>query len=307
MSLQAVTKAGGLLAAALMALYASVVGVVMFFEDKFIYFPTRYPDGDWRIALRALEEGSSVPAIEDCEFRTRDGVKLHGWYCTPPPNGRGVLTPAPAAATLLWFHGNAGNITYRYDMIRRLIALPVNIFIVDYRGYGKSEGAPSEAGLYEDARAAWDYLIARRNIPAERIVIFGKSLGGVPAVDLAAEVRPAGLIVQSSFTSLADMAAILMPFLPRWLLSAKMNSLTKIAKVQCPKLFIHSPADEVVPYTLGRRLFEAAPEPKQFYEVSGATHNETYTVGGAAYIETLRRFVQSCVGIPPTDPGEVAL
>jgi fermentation-respiration switch protein FrsA (DUF1100 family) len=201
--------------------------------------------------------------------------------------------------TLLWFHGNAGNISYRYDMISQLMALGIDIFIIDYRGYGRSEGSPSEKGLYLDARAAWNYLTAERKIPPERIILLGKSLGGVFAIDLAQQlqaegVKPAGLIVQSSFTSAAEMAAIVLPFYPRALLRTKMDSISKVRNIECQKLFIHSRVDEIVPFKLGHRLYEAACDPKEFYEVTNADHNSTYISGGRAYFETLRRFIESC-------------
>lgn len=267
---------------------------VMAFEDKFIYFPTKYPDGFWQVDSTPSREAEIVPKIEDCYFTTNDGLRLHGWYCTPHRKVRGSLECVPAEKVLLWFHGNAGNISYRYDMIRAMMTLPVQVFIIDYRGYGKSEGKPTEQGLYLDARAAWNYVVSERALTPERIIIFGKSLGGVPAIDLASQVEPAGLIVQSSFTSAEDMAAAVVPFLPRILLRTKMNSIGKIGLVRCPKLFIHSRADEVVPYKLGRRLYEAAPEPKEFYEVKGSAHNSTYIVGGKAYFDSLRRFIESC-------------
>jgi fermentation-respiration switch protein FrsA (DUF1100 family) len=138
-----------------------------------------------------------------------------------------------------------------------------------------------------------DHLTQARGVPANRIVVYGESLGGAVAVDLASKVRPCALVVQSSFTSIADMAAEVMPFVPRFLVRTKMNSLEKIARVSCPVLVVHSPADEVVPYKLGRRLYEAAPEPKRFYEIKGASHNLTHDIGGAAYLDTLREFVDS--------------
>jgi len=268
--------------------------LIMAFEDKLIYFPTAYPDGFWTGHPACTREGEFSPRIEDCNFRTSDGVQLHGWYCTPVRCEGGKVVPVAAEKVLLWFHGNAGNLTYRYDMIRALMELPVQVFIIDYRGYGKSEGKPTEQGLYLDARAAWDYLTNERGIPASRIIIFGKSLGGAPAIELASQVEPGGLIVQSSFTSAADVAAAVLPLFPRFLLHTKMDSIGKIDRIRCPKLFIHSRADEVIPFELGRRLFEAAPEPKQFYEVKGAPHNSTYIVGGKPYLEALRSFVQSC-------------
>ena len=268
--------------------------LLMAFEDRLIYFPTKYPDGYWAVDEPPASEGEIAPRIEDCHFVASDGVKLHGWYCAPIRREGATLVPVAADMVLLWFHGNAGNISYRYDMIRAMMNLPVQVLIVDYRGYGKSEGKPNEPGLYLDAQAAWDYLVGERGVAADRIVILGKSLGGVPAIDLATRVEAAGLIVQSSFTSAADMADTVVPFLPRVFLKAKMDSLEKIQKVHCPKLFIHSRADEVVPYNLGHRLFEAAPEPKEFYEVKGSPHNSTYIVGGKQYLAALRQFIDQC-------------
>jgi pimeloyl-ACP methyl ester carboxylesterase len=278
----------------MLLLVAGLMVVIMALEDRLIYFPSKYPDGFWNVDNIPAREGEVVPKIEDCYFDTGDGVRLHGWLCSPHRKTGGSFVQVPAEMVLLWFHGNAGNISYRYDMIRAMMELPVRVFIIDYRGYGRSEGKPSEKGLYLDARAAWGYLIDNRGIPAERIIIFGKSLGGAPAIDLASQVEAGGLIVQSSFTSAADMASAVLPFYPHALLHTKMDSVSKIARVHCPKLFIHSTADEVVPYKLGRRLYEAAPEPKQFYEVQGAPHNSTYIVGGKAYFDALRRFIESC-------------
>ncbi len=278
----------------MLLLAAGLVIIIMAFEDKLIYFPSKYPDGFWDVDNTPSREGEIVPEVEDCYFETSVGLRLHGWFCTPHRKSGGALAPVPTEMVLLWFHGNAGNITYRYDMIRDMMELPVEVFIIDYRGYGRSEGKPTERGLYLDARAAWEYLTSTRGIRAERIVIFGKSLGGAPAIDLATQVQPAGLIVQSSFTSAADVAAAVLPFFPTVFLHTKMDSIKKIASVHCPKLFIHSPADEVIPYKLGRRLYEAAPEPKQFYEVPGAPHNSTYIIGGKPYFDALRRFVESC-------------
>ena len=286
---------GALYRLARIILLVVVFGVVllMTFEDKLIYFPTRYPDGYWTVREDCGQDGEILPSIQDCCFSTSDGVALHGWYCSPVrcQDGKGI--PIDTGMVVLWFHGNAGNISYRYDMIRAMMEIPVQVFIIDYRGYGKSGGTPSENGLYVDAQAAWDFLTSVQRIEPQRIVILGKSLGGVPAIDLASKVKPAGLIVQSSFTSASDMAARIMPFLPRFLLHTRMDSINKIVSVQCPKLFIHSRADEIVPYELGQKLFEAAVEPKEFYEVKGAPHNSTCLVGGKPYLAALRRFIKS--------------
>jgi hypothetical protein len=275
-------------------LCACLLGYVMLFEDSFIYFPSKYPEGVWEREQPRAREGQIVAGIEDVQLTAADGVRLHGWYCTPRV-GRagGAFEPVETRATLLYLHGNGGNISHRYDFISELVRLPVNVLIIDYRGYGKSEGRPSEEGLYMDARAAWDYLTKARGIPASQVVIFGKSLGGAIGIDLATKVEACGLVVQSSFTSIADMAGEILPFVPTFVIRTKMDSLSKIATVSCPKLFIHSQADEIVPYRLGRRLFDAARPPKQFYEVKGAPHNLTNEIGGAPYYEALRVFINS--------------
>ena len=249
----------------------------MIFERKFIYFPVRYPQGDWARPQAPDRTIQPFPLIEEVYFQTDDGVTIHGWYCTPYRLVDGRDVPIATEAVLLYLHGNAGNISHRYDQIHLLMFLGVAVFIIDYRGYGRSGGKPSEQGLYRDARGAWACLTQRLGIAPGAIVLLGKSLGGAVAIDLAADggANPAGIIAESTYTSIADMARCVMPIIPRPWIRTKMDSLAKISSVNCPKLFVHSPADEVVPYQLGRRLYEAAPEPKQFYQVDGAGHNET--------------------------------
>lgn len=258
----------------------------MILEEQLIYFPTRYPDGLWDTDAVALNSGCT---IADCSFEAADGVRLHGWMCTPS-HAEGIT----GDMVLLWFHGNAGNLSHRADLLIRLAQIPARVFIIDYRGYGRSEGKPSEKGLYLDGRAGWRYLVEERGVSPDRIVIFGKSLGGAVAVDLATEVKPAGLIVQSSFTSIPDMAARHFAFVPKALIRTRMDSLSKIVDVRAPKLFIHSTADEIAPFELGRRLYEAAPEPKRFHTVEGAGHNDTWIVGGQGYFAAIRSFVAYC-------------
>jgi len=271
-------------------LSGTILITMVVFEESMIFFPDRYPIGDWDTAAVARTAGV---AVEDRFFDTSDGVRLHGWWCRPI----GADAAAPTAdAVLLWFHGNAGNLAQRADQMVALARMPVQVFIVDYRGYGRSEGRPSEAGLNLDGRAAWSHLTNDAGVAPDRIVVLGVSLGGAVAVDLAAEVEPAGLIVQSSFTSVPDMAAHHYPFVPRWLIRTRMDSAGKIGRVRCPILIAHSPDDDVVPYELGRRLYEAAAGDVRFVEVPNAAHNETWIVGGAGYLESLRRFVVHCIG-----------
>lgn len=265
---------------------------LVWYENHLIFLPSRYPEGRWDLArLPAPPSGQTID-IEDAWFETEDGVRLHAWFAAPTAAER----DSNALPMVLWLHGNAGNLSDRYETLVDLVNLPARVLLADYRGYGRSEGRPSEGGLYRDARAAWRELTEARHVAPERIVIFGKSLGTAPAIDLATRVRPAALIVQSGFTSIPDMAKTVFPFLPRVLVRTKMSSIDKIGRITVPKLFIHSPADEVVPYAMGRALFDAAPEPKTFLEVAGAGHNETATVGGAAYWRAMRAFVDRCAG-----------
>ncbi len=254
------------------------------FEDSLIFFPTSYPDGDWDV--EAVARGSGC-VIEDCFYESRDGVRLHSWWCRR-------VAPDPNEPVILFFHGNAGNLSHRADLMLELATrVEATVMVVGYRGYGRSEGRPSEEGLYADARAAWHFVTVNRGVDPGRVVLFGKSLGGAVAVNLAAETDPAGLIVESSFTSIPDMAARHYPFVPKFLIRTRMDSLAKIGGIGCPLLVIHSRADEVVPFALGRTLFEAAPEPKTFFEVEGAGHNETWLVGGESYFGAIVQFIHS--------------
>jgi hypothetical protein len=277
------------LAISAVALWATIIITMVIFEESMIFFPDPYPSGNWDVEAVARGSGTSV---EDCFFEASDGIRLHAWWCRP--DGAGAVVQPTSEMVLLWFHGNAGNLAHRADLMLELARLPAQIFIVGYRGYGRSEGRPTENGLYRDARAAWRYLRDQGGVEADRIVILGKSLGSAVAVDLAVEVEPAGLIVESGFSSIPEMAAHHYPFVPRWLVRTKMDSLSKIGRVHCPIMVIHSPADEIVPYEHGRRLFEAAGGDKRFLEVPGAHHNELWLVGGADYLRALREFLLDC-------------
>jgi len=217
---------------------------------------------------------------------TADNVRLHGWFVPAAQNSR----------TVLFFHGNAGNISHRLESLQIFHRLGLATLIIDYRGYGRSEGSPSEAGLYRDAEAALRYLTERRGIPAQDIVVFGRSLGGAVAAWLAAHHALGALIVESSFTSVPERAAELYPWLPVRVLS-RLNYDTQayLQKVTCPVLIIHSPDDEIIPFQHGQRLLEAAREPKQWLVISG-DHNSGFLHSGKHYENGIRNFLYSLSG-----------
>jgi hypothetical protein len=227
-------------------------------------------------------------AHEEAALTTEDGVRLHGWFLPRTP-GRGPL--AARGLVLLLCHGNAGNISHRMHKAALLHRLGLNILLFDYRGYGKSAGSPSEAGTYSDAQAAYRYLIETKGFPPERIIIYGESLGNAVAVETALRQPPRALILESAFTSIADMGREIFPRLPlRWLIRTRYDNLSKIPRLRCPVLVMHSRQDRIVPFRMGQALFAAAPGPKTFFELRGS-HDEAYIDSGPAYLEAVRKFL----------------
>lgn len=247
---------------------------VKYLEKKSVFFP------DAKLKATPADAGLEY---DDVHFETKDQVTLHGWLVK-------VKHDPQKAPTLLFLHGNAGNIGDRVDKVRFFHELDMNVFIIDYRGYGRSEGRPTESGVYRDARDAFDYLKSREDI-GQDIIVYGASLGGAVAIDLAVHRPVKALIVDSSFTSAADMAKVILPVTPAFLLSVKWDSKQKIKELDIPKLFFHSREDKVVPYPLGRRLFEAAPEPKEFFDIDGG-HNDGYFESLDLIREKMQEFLQ---------------
>jgi hypothetical protein len=174
--------------------------------------------------------------------------------------------------------------------------LNLNIFIFDYRGYGKSEGEPNEEGIYLDSQAAYDWLVKVKKIMPENIILFGRSLGGICAIEVASKNPAAGIILESVFPSAGKMARKIFPILPLgWAIKSRLNAIGKVPSLKLPKLFIHGTRDEIVPYGLGRELFSAAAEPKIFYDIEGAGHNDTFLVGGTGYLNTIAQFIKNIV------------
>lgn len=251
---------------------------VLIAENAFIYFPEKYPAGVWDPRAVGLP-------VQDVALAAADGVKLHAWHL--PVDG--------ADWTILYLHGNAGNITHRIPMLHFFSEVPASVLLLSYRGYGKSEGEPSEAGLYADARAAYDWLVAVRRVPANRIALFGESIGGAVAVELAGQVEVGALITQSAFASIKDMTGQVIPLLPvHWIMRHRYDNIGKVAALKMPKLFVHGRADEIVPFEQGQRLFEAAAEPKEAYVLERAGHNDVFDVGGDAYRARIADFLKRC-------------
>lgn len=233
-----------------------------------------------------LQELRSAPSAwgmryEDVTIKTGDNVDLHGWYI-PGKTG---------AKTLLFFHGNAGNISHRGESVSVFHDMGLNVLIFDYRGYGQSKGKPSEQGLYRDARSAWRYLTQVRDIADHDIILFGRSLGAAIAIKLATEVKAAALIAESTFSSADDMARHMFPVLSHLIyVRFKFNNVGNISRVQCPIMYAHSPDDDIIPYALGRKVYEAANSPKSFFELKG-DHNTGFLQSQPQYGRQLEKFV----------------
>jgi len=251
-------------------------------EDSFIFHPSA------EIVQTPRQAGLQ---FQDLYFTTADGVRLNGWF----------IPHRDARATLVWFHGNAGNISHRVENIKLLHdKVKINIFIFDYRGYGRSAGSISEEGSYRDGVAALDFVRQQLGVEAKSLIIFGRSLGAAVAAEVALRFPCRGLILETPFTSIRDMAKTVFPVLPIGpLLQTRYDVVEKVGRIKVPLLVLHGDHDDVVPYEQGKKVFAAAREPKEFYTIKGATHNDTYIVGGDAYFQRLRRFVETVI---PTQP-----
>lgn len=261
--------------------YAIVVVLAWAMQDRLLYLrgvPTR------ELEATPADRGWSYETVS---LRTEDGVDLHAWW----------LPVADARASLIFFHGNAGNISHRLESLAQFRELGLSVLILDYRGYGQSEGRPSEDGLRLDARAAWDHVRRVRDVSAERIVLFGRSLGSAVASELAREHPPGALMLESPFRSVPAMAQAAYPFLPaRWLTRMDYANEDYVREVAAPTLVVHSRDDEIIPYEQGRAVFEAAAGPKAMLTLSGG-HNTAFLESRARYIEGLDRFLRDKAGL----------
>jgi uncharacterized protein len=257
-------------------IYLGLAVVIYLSQSRLLFLPD--------IGGRALVETPAAMGLpfESIDIVTDDGETLAAWWL-PHPDPRG---------TLLFQHGNAGNMSHRLDSLSIFHRLGLNVLIYDYRGYGQSTGSPSEAGLYEDARAAWGWLVGEADIAPERIVLFGRSMGAAVAARLATEVNAAGLIVESSFSSVPDIAGELYWWLPvRWLARIKLATADYVTEADMPVLVVHSPDDEIIPFAHAQRIHEGAGEPRQLLEIRG-DHNTGFMTSGDLYSDGLDRFLE---------------
>ena len=265
------------------ASYSLLVVVVYFMQGRMLYLaevPGR------TLTMTPTDVGMD---FQDVSIATTDGVILHGWFIA-----------GQSSRVLLFFHGNAGNISHRLDSIAQFRELGLSVLIIDYRGYGQSTGRTTERGIYRDADAAWRYLIDDRGIVANDIVIFGRSLGASVASRLASEYQPSALIVESSFTSIPDIAQDIYPWLPvRWLSRLSHATRDYVRDVRCPILIIHSRDDEIIPFRHGEAIFASANEPRTLLTIRG-THNDAFLLDERAYVAGLRMFL---AGISAPESG----
>ncbi|MCZ6744957.1 MAG: alpha/beta hydrolase [Alphaproteobacteria bacterium] len=252
--------------------YGALVGALSVFQRHLMYFPA---------TDKPSPADFGVPEMDEVSLKTKDGLDLLAWYRAPQSD---------ALPVILYFHGNAGHIGYRAGKVRPYIDAGFGVLLVSYRGYAGNPGRPTEEGLYQDGRAAVAF-VAGKGIPARRTVFYGESLGSGVAVQLATEGTPGAVVLEAPFTSTADIAAKHYPFVPvRYLVWDRFDSMDKIAGVQAPLLFLHGERDRIVPVRYGRKLFEAASEPKSARYFAEAGHNDLYTHGAAGeVIDFLRK------------------
>lgn len=250
---------------------AAVLWVLLaWYANRSVFIPMPHPGGEWELQ-RSL-------GAEDVRLESLDHVRLQGWW----------LAAENAPLVTLMFHGNAGNVTHREGTLRMLRGLGSSVLLMDYRGYGKSGGRPTESRLYEDATVAYQALLAKKWKP-EQIVLLGESLGTAVAVELASRVPCAGVVLEAPFPSMRAVAQSIVPGLGP-LLVWGFDTRSRLARVQAPVLVVHGDRDDIIAPRLGREVFEAANQPKRFYAIPAAGHNDILHAGGESYVQVLREF-----------------
>ena len=247
--------------------------LVKFLEQTSVFYPGKGID---------ITPSQAGMQFEDLYLTTKDHIKINAW----------LIKSAPESSTILFAHGNAGTMSQRVMKIKFLRDMGLNVLAFDYRGYGRSQGHPSEEGIYLDAQAAYDYLQTRKDIDHKRIIAYGVSLGGIVVIDLATKRKCAALIIDSSITSAKDMGKRLYPFLPSFMMSLKFDSLSKVSHISAPKLFMHSPQDHTVPFAMSQELFSKAMEPKKFISTYGG-HNDGILLNDQKISDDFMKFLRT--------------
>lgn len=256
----------------LVVLLTAVYFYIKYIENHSMFFPSS--------EIEVIPKNVNLSFV-DVYIKTKDNIQLNGWFI-PSQNSK---------YTIIFFHGNAGNISHRIEKIELLYKFGLNVFIIDYRGYGKSGGKPSEEGLYVDAEAAYDYLIKNFEINPENIILYGESLGCAVGVYLASERKVKAMILEGGFSSVRDVARRYYPFIPSFMIFDRFDSLSKIKKIDVPKLFIHSKNDEIIPFKFAVKLYDAALEPKEFTELTGG-HNTSFQDSAEKYTSSIVSFIK---------------
>jgi fermentation-respiration switch protein FrsA (DUF1100 family) len=243
-------------------------------EPRFIYYPVRQ--------IGMTPDRLGLP-YEDIYLTTADGVRINGWFLAAERGG----------PTVLFLHGNGGNISFSLEKLSILRQLGADVFIIDYRGYGRSQGEPTERGTYRDADAAYRYLVRQRGVDPRRLVVYGESLGAAVAVDLASRERTGGVVLEGGFTSVVDVGRAVFPFLPvRWLVRDRYDTLSKIGRIRAPLLILHAASDEFLAMDHAHKLLAEAHPPKRLVELRGG-HNDAFLVSNDAYRAALRTYFAS--------------
>jgi len=266
--------------------FAAIMLWLRWSEPRMLYYPVR--------------EIESTPdtfgrQYEDVTLTTSDGIHINGWFLpapqSPAADHKSSVTDRRPPLTILFFHGNGGNISHRFEKLEIFGALGADVLIIDYRGYGRSEGKPNEKGTYRDARAAYEYLTKTRKCEPRTLVVYGESLGSAVAADLASQVEIGGLVLEEAFTSAADVGQKMFPFLPvRWFVRNKYDTLAKMPHIHAPLLIFHSRDDEFFDMRHAERLLAAANEPKRLIELRGG-HNDAFLTSGETYRQGLKEFL----------------
>jgi len=267
------------LTAVMAAGLVALLGLAYFRQESLIFFPDRH------VRFTPADLGM---AFEDVRLETSDGVTLAAWW-VPAPQGRGAL---------IFSHGNAGNMGDRVGKLRLFHDLGLSVLAFDYRGYGASQGKPSEEGTAHDMDAAVAHVRDSRGVPLDRTVFYGESLGGAVVIEAATRFPPAALVAESTFTSARAMARRHYPFVPPALVRVGYDSLSRVRRLACPTLFLHGPADTIVPFEMGEALFRAAPEPKRFATLVG-DHNSGGILESPEACRKLAEFLDAVLGVGP--------